>query len=295
MRKVLVIVAVLAACGCQGRRRGAPAVQAADDPAVTQAAPAQLAPAAAQPAAVAQPQAAAAAAEEPADYKPEDPPVAAQAPAAAPAPAAQPAAADLPRAEPKEAIVDSEPPDPVYEEPGRSPAPGRVWTPGYWDHVGSRWLWSHGAWRVRPPGLSYVSPHYEIVNGRVVYVRPHWGSTAVMRTYGGRALIFRTPIRPATYRPGFRYVVSPVLGYRVGSRPVAIYRNVPATRQIVVPARVVVRPGVGMHPGVVVRPGVVVGHPVPVARPGVVVHPVGRPGVVVRPVHVPPPAKGHRH
>jgi hypothetical protein len=44
---------------------------------------------------------------------------------------------------------------------GYAPGPGYVWTGGYWDLRGGRWLWAEGAW-VRPP-------HH-----RAVWVRPYW-------------------------------------------------------------------------------------------------------------------------
>jgi hypothetical protein len=129
-----------------------------------------------------------------------------------------------------------------------------------------------------------VAPHYEVLNNRVVYVGPHWGPRVVTRFYGGRVLTMRYPtVRPVWYRPGVRYYHRPVVGIRIGARPVAFYRTYPrVTARIVVPPRPVrvMRPAVGVRP--------VVGHPVGVRpgvgpRPGMAPRPMARPAVRVAP------------
>jgi hypothetical protein len=227
--------------------------------------------------------------EEPKDYKPGE--ALAGNVAAEEAKPSQPAPApvEIPTTATKETFADSEPPDPVYEEKPKAPTAAHVWTPGYWGWAGTRWSWHPGLWRGRPAGLNYVAPHYEVHGGRVVYVGPYWGPRVVTRYYGGRVLTMRYPtVRPVWYRPGVRYYHRPLIGYRIGARPVAYYRTYPrVTTRIVVPARPVrvvrpgvgVRPVVGVRPAVGVRPGVgprAVVAPRPMARPAVRVAPAPR-------------------
>lgn len=266
MRARWCCLPVLLLLGCQPpRQEPPPPAPAAVAPA---AAPAPVPAPAADPAAPAvEAQAlSAAATEEAPEYKPADQPQPQQQQAAAPTPqagqqAAEPVA-ELPRAAPKEVFTDSEPPDPVYEAAPPAPSRAHVWTPGFWDWAGTRWSWRAGMWRPRIGGLVYAAPHYEVVNGRVVYVRPHWAPRVAVRSYGGRVLVFHRPVRPVWYRPGMRYYVRPVIGVRVGSRPVGIYRHGGVvTHRVVVPPRAVrvVGHGPGMHvqghPGVRVGPG----------------------------------------
>jgi hypothetical protein len=200
---------------------------------------------------------------------------------------ASPQPAEVPAAAPAEAFVDSEPPEPVYEERPRAPSAAHLWTPGFWDWGGARWIWRAGMWRMRPTGRVYVPPHYEVVGGRVVYVRPFWGPRLVTRYYGGRVLAVRYPtVRPVWWRPGVRYYVRPYVGHRIGSRPVAIYRTYPrVTSRIVVPPRPVrvVRPAVGVRPGVAVRSAPGMRPVVAVPRAVVAPRPVARPAVRVAP------------
>jgi hypothetical protein len=299
-----------AACdlGSSPRRRGraaapAPAaVEPAAAPAPAPAPTAAAAPAEAPAEAAAQPE------EEPKDYKPGEAlsgnvAAAEEVKPATPAQAAE-KPAEVPAAATKETFADSEPPDPVYEEKPKAPSAAHVWTPGYWGWAGARWAWHPGVWRVRPAGLNYVPPHYEVHEGRVIYVGPYWGPRVVTRYYGGRVLAVRYPtVRPVWYRPGVRYYHRPVVGYRIGSRPVAIYRTYPAARvtaRIVVPPRPVrvVRPAIGVRPVVGVRPvggpAVRVGGPaVRVGGPAVRVggpmaRPMARPMAPSRPM----PARG---
>ena len=55
------------------------------------------------------------------------------------------------------------PPAPlVYGPVGVAPGAGYVWTDGYYDWVGTRWVWRPGRWG-RPPHPGYVwrRPYYE--------------------------------------------------------------------------------------------------------------------------------------
>lgn len=296
-RKLVVLVALLTTAGLlaacdMGTRRGrrAQPAPAAEVPAVAPA-PAPAPTAAAAPAATpaeAPAEAAAVTEEEPKEYKPAEALAGDVAAADAPKPATPAQAAEkpaeIPSAAPKETFADSEPPDPPYEEKPKSPGAGYDWTPGYYGWGGARWAWHPGLWRHRPVGMNYIAPHYEVLNGRVVYLGPHWGPRVVTPYFGGRVLGLRYPtVRPAWWRPGIRYYHPPVLGWRVGSRPVGIYRTYPrVTARIVVPPR----PVRVLRPGGIVRPGVVV-HPGPGVRPGVVVHPVGGPRPAVRVVPAP--------
>ena len=282
-----------AACDQDTGRRPGPA------PAPPAVAPAPAAPAPTPAATPVETAAAVDDAEEPKDYKPGEAlagnVAAAEEPKAA---AAAPAPVEVPTTATKETFADSEPPDPVYEEKPQAPSAAHHWTPGYWGWAGARWSWHPGVWRVRPAGRVYVGPHYELVGGRVVYVGPYWGPRVVTRYYGGRVLAVRYPtVRPVWYRPGVRYYHRPVVGYRIGSRPVAVYRTYPrVTARIVVPPRPVrvVRPAVGVRPVVGVRPGVGV-RPVVGVRPGVGVRPVAaRPVVGPRPMARPMARPGVR-
>lgn len=42
------------------------------------------------------------------------------------------------------------PPPPRYGVVGVAPAPGYVWTDGFWDWRGNNWVWAPGRWQ-RPP------------------------------------------------------------------------------------------------------------------------------------------------
>jgi hypothetical protein len=48
------------------------------------------------------------------------------------------------------AVIVEGPPPPRYAVIGVAPGPGYVWTEGYWDLHGSRWVWAPGRW-LRPP------------------------------------------------------------------------------------------------------------------------------------------------
>lgn len=58
--------------------------------------------------------------------------------------------------------VGPPPPPPVYGPVGVAPGIGYVWVPGYYDLVGSRWVFRRGEWR-RPPDRDdrWVEPRWE--------------------------------------------------------------------------------------------------------------------------------------
>jgi hypothetical protein len=58
-------------------------------------------------------------------------------------------------------FVAPPPPAPYAVAAGYAPGPGYVWTDGFWDLRGGRWVWADGAW-LRPP------------RHRAVWVRPYW-------------------------------------------------------------------------------------------------------------------------
>ncbi len=57
--------------------------------------------------------------------------------------------------------VPPPPPAPYAGAFGYAPGPGYIWTDGFYDLRGGRWLWVQGQW-VRPP------------RPNAVYVRPYW-------------------------------------------------------------------------------------------------------------------------
>src|SRR6185437_4007445 len=74
---------------------------------------------------------------------------------------------------------------PVYVQPPL-PAPGYIWTPGYWawDPVGADYYWVPGAW-VMPPriGVLWTPGYWGWVNGAYFFHRGYWGPTVGF--YGG--------------------------------------------------------------------------------------------------------------
>ena len=74
---------------------------------------------------------------------------------------------------------------PVYVQPAL-PAPGYIWTPGYWswDPVGADYYWVPGAW-VAPPrvGLLWTPGYWGWVNGAYLFHAGYWGPTVGF--YGG--------------------------------------------------------------------------------------------------------------
>ena len=67
------------------------------------------------------------------------------------------------------------PPPPRYGVMGYAPGPGYVWTEGYWDLRGSRWVWAPGRW-MRPPhrGAAWVPNEWRNDHGHYRMYRGHW-------------------------------------------------------------------------------------------------------------------------
>src|SRR5215471_498582 len=72
---------------------------------------------------------------------------------------------------------------PVYEQP-LAPAPGYIWTPGYWGWATGGYYWVPGVW-VAPPavGLLWTPPWWGWSNGAYVFNAGYWGPT--IGFYGG--------------------------------------------------------------------------------------------------------------
>jgi hypothetical protein len=72
---------------------------------------------------------------------------------------------------------------PVYEQP-LAPAPGYMWTPGYWGWATGGYYWVPGAW-VAPPavGLLWTPAWWGWNNGVYVFHSGYWGPT--IGFYGG--------------------------------------------------------------------------------------------------------------
>jgi len=73
------------------------------------------------------------------------------------------------------AYVTVPPPPPQYGVMGYAPGPGYVWCDGYWNWVGSRYVWVRGYWGRPPrPGLRWVPARWEHRNGRYEFERGRW-------------------------------------------------------------------------------------------------------------------------
>ena len=72
---------------------------------------------------------------------------------------------------------------PVYAQPA-IPAPGYIWTPGYWTWNGMDYFWVPGTW-VLPPrvGLLWTPGYWGWSNGAYVFNAGYWGRTVGF--YGG--------------------------------------------------------------------------------------------------------------
>ncbi len=72
---------------------------------------------------------------------------------------------------------------PVYEQP-LAPAPGYIWTPGYWGWATGGYYWVPGVW-VAPPrvGLLWTPAWWGWNNGVYVFHHGYWGPTVGF--YGG--------------------------------------------------------------------------------------------------------------
>jgi hypothetical protein len=67
------------------------------------------------------------------------------------------------------------PPPPRYGAMGFAPGAGFVWTDGYWDQRGGRWVWVNGRWLRPPRGRAVWVPgtwHQE--RNRWRFERGHW-------------------------------------------------------------------------------------------------------------------------
>ena len=72
---------------------------------------------------------------------------------------------------------------PVYTQP-YCPAPGYIWTPGYWAYADFGYYWVPGVW-VRPPGIGllWTPGYWGYGGGRYVFNQGYWGPTVGF--YGG--------------------------------------------------------------------------------------------------------------
>src|SRR5215469_11906794 len=72
---------------------------------------------------------------------------------------------------------------PVYEQP-LAPAPGYIWTPGYWGWATGGYYWTPGVW-VAPPsvGLLWTPAWWGWNNGAYIFHAGYWGPTVGF--YGG--------------------------------------------------------------------------------------------------------------
>jgi hypothetical protein len=70
---------------------------------------------------------------------------------------------------------DPPPPLPVYEQPP-IPAPGYIWTPGYWAWNNYEHYWVPGTWVEPPqPGLLWTPDYWGIAGGVYLFHRGYWG------------------------------------------------------------------------------------------------------------------------
>ena len=67
------------------------------------------------------------------------------------------------------------PPLPYYDQPPL-PAPGYMWTPGYWAWNNLDYYWVPGTWVEPPrPGLLWTPGYWGFVNGLYVFNQGYWG------------------------------------------------------------------------------------------------------------------------
>jgi hypothetical protein len=80
-------------------------------------------------------------------------------------------------------ITVAPPPLPVYEQP-EIPAPGYIWTPGYWSYGPEGYFWVPGTW-VEPPvvGLLWTPGYWGWSEGLFVWNAGYWGPQ--IGFYGG--------------------------------------------------------------------------------------------------------------
>jgi hypothetical protein len=79
--------------------------------------------------------------------------------------------------------INAPPALPVYAQP-EIPAPGYIWTPGYWAYGDAGYYWIPGAW-VEPPtvGVLWTPPYWGYDGGRYAFHAGYWGPTVGF--YGG--------------------------------------------------------------------------------------------------------------
>lgn len=67
------------------------------------------------------------------------------------------------------------PPPPVAGYVGMAPGPGYVWTDGFWDLRGSRWVWVSGRWVVPPrPRAAWVAGYWAPRGGHYYWHPGRW-------------------------------------------------------------------------------------------------------------------------
>jgi WXXGXW repeat (2 copies) len=67
------------------------------------------------------------------------------------------------------------PPPPRYGVVGYAPGPGYVWTDGWWDLRGNRWIWAPGRWQRPPrPGMRWYPHEWRQDHGRYRMRRGGW-------------------------------------------------------------------------------------------------------------------------
>jgi hypothetical protein len=92
----------------------------------------------------------------------------------------------LPPSNEYQRVADTPPPPmPVYDQPP-IPAPGYVWTPGYWDWSDDDddYYWVPGTWVEPPdPGLYWTPGYWRYYDGNYLYSEGYWGPEVGF--YGG--------------------------------------------------------------------------------------------------------------
>ena len=68
------------------------------------------------------------------------------------------------------------PPAPVVETAPPPPAPGSVWTSGYWSWDGAKYVWVPGQYAVPPfPAAVWIGGRWVPHGARWVWTNGHWG------------------------------------------------------------------------------------------------------------------------